>query len=89
MTMIRSLLRWWSLTRQATDLEVIQAVTENAIRDNEQAFQEISEVYQQKVPETQLKLRSSLDKAGSPFIDLENLMHEQVIKRQRGMNHHE
>lgn len=72
----------WPSRRRATQTEIVEASIEDASRENEKAFQEIKEVYSRKVPEAQQRLRSSLDKAGSPFIDLENFMHEQVRNRQ-------
>jgi len=77
-TPLKSFLRkcgLWS-HRKATIQDVASADTENAARENEQAFREITDVYQQQVSQAQDSLKNSLEKAAAPFADLETLMRE-------------
>lgn len=59
--------------RPATDDEVVNALTENAQRDNAAAFEEMHTAYS-KVPDIQNKLQETI-KRSTPFADLENMMH--------------
>lgn len=68
--------------RQATDDEIASASAENALRENEAAFQQMHEAYS-RVPESNGRLRESIKRSSSPFADLENLMHGNVRQRAR------
>ncbi len=77
----------WPSRRQATQDQMSSALTENARRENDKAFEEIRDVYERQLPEIQEKLRHSLHKiSSSPFIDLENLMKDNARrKREHGL----
>jgi hypothetical protein len=66
--------------RRATDDEVANASTENAVRDNATAFAEMHDAYS-KVPETGERLRETIKRSTTPFADLERLMHGENRKR--------
>ncbi len=68
--------------RSATDDDIVNARTENAMRDNETAFAEMHKAYS-KVPETAEKLRETIKRSSTPFADLEILMHGEELKRAR------
>ena len=69
--------------RQATDEEIVNAMTENAERDNQTAFREMRKAYG-KVPETNRKLKESIRRQSeTPFADLERLMHGAATRMKR------
>jgi hypothetical protein len=65
---------------KATDDEIVNAQTENALRDNETAFVEMHNAYS-KVPETNERLRRTIRQTSTPFADLERLMHSHDMTR--------
>lgn len=81
---MRCFLRKWHLwpARKATDDEVLSAVMENSMLDNDRAFQEMHEVYS-KVPETNQKLKETIQRAKTPFSELEDFMHNEDRRARR------
>lgn len=79
-----SILRSLGLLRatRCIDEERARATTENALVDNDRAFQEMHETYS-KVPETDEKLREIIRRSTTPFADLENLMHGEDRRARR------
>ena len=80
-TFLKRLLRRTGL--RATDRELADAATENAVRDNDKAFEQITQAAR-SVPEVNERLKGTLERISSPFGDLEDLMQQQ---QKRGRNH--
>jgi len=57
-----------------TRLEIEEAIQENAIRDNDKAFESVSQVFKEDLPQSTKALRDAAKRVeNNPFSDLENL----------------
>ena len=61
------------LSRRASIEEVDRATVDNALRDNAEAFEKMHQTYS-LIPKANAKLKENIEKAGSPFADLEKLI---------------
>lgn len=71
--------------KRASITDITTAVTENALRDNEQAFKEVSSAYEE-IPKTNDRMHEALQRTTtmiSPFADLENLMRRGTNRTQQ------
>ena len=76
---ITFLLRFVGWLPSVADEQYARASTENALHDNERAFEAMHQAYS-KVPETNARFREIIHKSRTPFADLERMMRREEKK---------